>query len=140
MATRNDFRELAKLRLREAEYLYKSGMYDGCAYLCGYVIEFALKARVCKILKLKEYPDKGELGRAFRTHDFEVLKLLAGLQGEISITRNVRLFENWSIVTEWRPEQRYAKPGTYSQARARDILDRIKESPDGVLNWLTKRW
>jgi hypothetical protein len=44
MPTRNDLKELAKLRLAEAETLYHAGYYDGATYLCGYAVEFALKA------------------------------------------------------------------------------------------------
>lgn len=83
--TREDLKKLAKQRLAEAQELYRKGLYDGCAYLCGYVVECALKARICRYLKLKEYPSSGEYGRIFKTHDFELLKLLAGLEGEIAI-------------------------------------------------------
>ncbi|RLC04104.1 MAG: hypothetical protein DRI57_28560 [Deltaproteobacteria bacterium] len=56
MPTRNELKELAKLRLKEAETLFNAGLYDGSAYLCGYVTEFALKARICKLLGIDEYP------------------------------------------------------------------------------------
>ncbi len=42
MATRDQLRELAELRLREAETLFAAELYDGCVYLCGYVVEAAL--------------------------------------------------------------------------------------------------
>ena len=115
-------------------------MYDGCVYLSGYVVEFALKARICTFLNLNEYPETGDLGRIFKTHDFDVLKVLAGFQNEISITKNARLFENWSIATKWKPEQRYSAAGTYSEIEAKGRLSSIKDKPDGVLVWLTKRW
>jgi len=43
MPTRNELKELAKLRLKEAETLFEAELYDGAVYLCGYVIEFALQ-------------------------------------------------------------------------------------------------
>ncbi len=49
MPTRNELKELAKLRLAEAEKLCDAGYYDGAAYLCGYAVEFALKARICRL-------------------------------------------------------------------------------------------
>jgi len=76
--TRNDLKKLARLRLKEAESLYRQGLYDGCVYLCGYVVECALKARICKFLKLSKYPSD-EHGKIFKTHNFGILKLLAGL-------------------------------------------------------------
>jgi hypothetical protein len=115
-------------------------MYDGCVYLSGYVVEFALKARICKILDLEEYPDKGDSGKIFKTHDFEILLLLAGLQKEVSLTKNKALFDNWSTATKWKPEQRYSPAGTHSEIEARDRLSSIKNRPNGVLAWLIKRW
>ena len=140
MPTKSDLKKLAKVRLEEAEHLYRKKLYDGCVYLCGYVIEFALKARICRILKLDDYPEKGEVGRIFKTHDFDVLKLLAGLQDEITITKNKQLFDNWSIATKWKPEQRYSPAGTYNASNAKDILSSIKDKQSGVLTWLSKRW
>jgi HEPN domain-containing protein len=61
MPTRNELKELAQLRLKEAETLFQAGLYDGAAYLCGYVIEFALKAKICKLLGVNEYPMSGKL-------------------------------------------------------------------------------
>ena len=75
--SRNDLKKLAKLRLKEAEHLYRKGLFDGCLYLCGYAIEFALKARICRALKLREYP----VEQYFKTHDRNRLRL-GGLQSE----------------------------------------------------------
>lgn len=81
MATRQELKDLAQLRLREAEALFAAGLYDGCVYMRGYVVELALKACICATLGIAEYPDR----RAhFRTHDFDELRLLAGLEQEMS--------------------------------------------------------
>jgi len=137
--TGNDLKKLARLRLREADSLYQQGFYDGCVYLCGYVVECVLKARICKFLKLSKYPSDGEHGKIFKTHNFGILKLLAGLEGEITITKNKALFENWSTATSWDPEQRYSPAGTSGREEAADILASIKDKPNGVLTWLIKR-
>ncbi|MGC2110733.1 MAG: HEPN domain-containing protein [Candidatus Korobacteraceae bacterium] len=140
MATRQQLQQLAKLRLTEAERLYAGGLHDGATYLCGYVLEFALKARICKLLRLKDYPEKGEIGRLFRTHDFDHLKVLAGLSEEITATKNKELFDNWSIATLWKPEQRYFPKGTADKKKAEEVLASVKGNPNGVLTWLSKRW
>lgn len=137
MPTRVDLKILAKLRLAEAEHLYKKGFYDGCVYLRGYVVEFALKARICKILRLSDYPE--DL-KGFKTHNFDELKVVAGLKEVITIRKNTSLFTNWSTATKWRPEQRYLPLGTFDAKDARDVLSSIKDKPDGVLTWLSKRW
>lgn len=140
MATRQQLQELAHLRLREAEALFDAGLYDGCAYLCGYAVEIALKARICATLDIDAYPDKvGRLTEAFRTHNFDHLKLLAGLERELSPGNPAR-YANWAITSEWTPERRYEPPGTYDRSQARKILDAIVAQPDGVLACISSRW
>jgi hypothetical protein len=137
--TRKDLQELSRLRLLEAQTLYKSRLYDGCVYLAGYAVEFALKARICRLLRVEEYP-AGDLGRSFKVHSLEQLKVLAGLSGEIDVKKNRELFDNWSKAVEWDPEQRYDTPGKYDAGAAKIILDGLTNKPNGVLKWLIKRW
>jgi HEPN domain-containing protein len=125
--TRDDLKKLARLRLKEAEQLYRRGLYDGCVYLCGYVIECALKARICRFLGLTTYPTEGDHGRIFKTHNFGILKLLAGLEREITITKNKVLFENWPAATKWEPDQRYVRAGSSDRKRAAEILASIRD-------------
>jgi len=140
MATRLQLQALAQLRLQEAEALFAAGFYDGCAYLCGYVVEFALKARICATLGLNEYPEKGSrLKDAFRTHDFDDLKLLAGMEHEFSANNPV-LLANWSIASKWKPEQRYEPQGSYDRVAAEAILNAIHTKPDGVLECISLHW
>ena len=136
MATREELRELAGLRLREAQALFAAGLYDGCVYLCGYAVELALKARICAVLDIAEYPEKRQY---FKTHDFDELMLLAGLQREIT-TANAALLQNWSIATQWKPEWRYQPVGTYDRPEAEKVLEAINAEPDGVLKYLARRW
>jgi HEPN domain-containing protein len=42
MATYQQLKDLALLRLREAEALFEAGLYDGAKYLSGYAVELAL--------------------------------------------------------------------------------------------------
>lgn len=140
MATRAELKKLAYLRLKEAEALYRAELYDGVAYLCGYCIEFALKARICKLLGIAEYPDRNDkLKRAYAVHDLNQLLLLAGLQPRVG-PANPELFEKWSIAAEWRPERRYDPPGTFTKRMAHDLLEAIRSRRNGVLTWLVKRW
>ena len=137
MPSRSELKQLARVKLREAEHLYDGGHYDGCAYLCGYVVELALKARICRVLGVTEYPEQP----FFKTHNFKTLKLLAGLEerlvgGKVS----PQLLINWSFVIQWSPELRYAPPGTHSPAQALQLLNAIRDPQEGVFTWLAKRW
>ena len=135
MATRQDLQALARLRLREAEALFEANFFDGCAYLCGYVVELALKAKICATLGLDEYPEQGRLKNAFWTHDFDDLRLLAGMKHEFSAS-HPDLLANWSIASKWKPEQRYEPEGTYDRTSAEEMLNAIRATPDGVLECL----
>ena len=138
--TRKDLQELSRLRLKEAEALYKAHFYDGSVYLAGYAVELALKARICRILHLREYPLSGDLGKAFKIHNLEHLRVLSGLSAEIDVSKNKDLFDNWSIAVAWNPEQRYEPRGKYDASKAKIILTSLTSKPNGVLTWLTKRW
>lgn len=135
---REQLQQLARLRLREAEALYQAGLYDGCVYLAGYAVELALKARICRLLGLKNYPL--EPAQAFKIHDLEQLTILAGLSTQIDATKNLDLFNNWSHAIKWNPEQRYEASGKYDAVTAKLLLDSIRSKPNGVLTWLSKRW
>lgn len=145
MATREQLRALALLRLREAEALFDAELYDGCAYLCGYVVELAMKARVCATLGVEEYPEKigeakrGRLIEAFRTHDFDELRLLAGMQND-PVTTTPSFLTNWSIAISWKPERRYQPEGSYNRGSALEILEAIRKQPDGILACISLRW
>ncbi len=140
MANRQQLRDLARIKLTEAEALYDAGLFDGCVYLCGYVVELALKARVCATLGVSEYPERGSrLKDGFRTHDFDDLKLLAGMETEL-LGNRPELLSNWSVATKWKPESRYEPPGSYDEVRAKEILDAIRNKPNGVLECISSRW
>ena len=82
----SDLRNIAKGRLKDAEVLYASGRYDGAIYLCGYAIEVMLKARICRVLKWPGYPETNrefERFQSFRTHDFDALLRLSGIENKI---------------------------------------------------------
>ena len=50
------------------------------AYHLGYALEFALKACICKHLNQITYPSRGEDGKFFKSHNFQRLYMLSGLQ------------------------------------------------------------
>ncbi|MCB0065385.1 MAG: HEPN domain-containing protein [Caldilineaceae bacterium] len=73
-----------KARLEDAEVLLAANRYDGAMYLCGYAVELALKARICRTLKWAGYPStrkEFEGYQSLRTHDLKVLLHLSGNVG-----------------------------------------------------------
>ena len=97
--------------------LSRGRKYDGAAYLCGYVAELALKARICKTLGWTEYRT-AEKFRSFRTHDLGTLLLLSGVEAKIMLRHVVA----WSDVRRWTPETRYGPVGTTHKAVAENVI------------------
>ena len=106
----------AALRLRDAEVLFNNGQYDGAAYLCGYAVEFALKARICDTLNIMTYPDHIA---GLKTHKLETLLLLTGQESAIK----QHAFSDWLFVVQnWQPEIRYRAAGTLLSADVQNLL------------------
>ena len=139
MPTRTDLKKLAFLKLQEAEALYDVGLYHGAAYLCGYVIELALKARICRLLDVPEYPATGKLRPVYAVHDLNQLLLLAGLKRKLDLSSKP-LFEYWSTAVPWTPDRRYEPIGSISRKDAQEILTAIRDRKDGIFRWLKKYW
>ena len=135
MATRKQLKHLALLRRRETQVLYEAELYDGSRYLAGYVLELALKARICRVLDFEEYPDFGEFRRLYASHDLEQLLKLSGLSRKLSLQEK-KLFDSWSTAALWKPERRYDVPGTAKRDDVRDILEAVDE----VFRWIKKYW
>lgn len=122
MLTRTELRNIARGRLRDAETLLQSRRYDGAIYLCGYAVEIALKARICRSLGWSGYPSTNrdfQNYQSFRTHDLDTLLHLSGLEARIK----QHYLAEWSAVATWEPEVRYRPIGNASVRAARSMVD-----------------
>jgi HEPN domain-containing protein len=111
MITVADLRKLARARLKDARSLLSAKRFDGAIYIGGYVVEIALKARICRTLRWTEFPEtrkEFESLTTFRTHDPDVLLALSGREQR---TKTSHLAE-WSVLGTWEPEARYRKVGS----------------------------
>ena len=79
---RSDFQELAEDHLRHAKALLDAGLYSGAYYMCGYVIECALKACICKKTNQFDFHPSPDESRAAWSHDFGKLSRAAKLESE----------------------------------------------------------
>jgi hypothetical protein len=117
-----DLRSISKARLRDAAVLLRSTRYDGAVYLCGYVVEIALKARICRTLGWMGYPStKGEFQnlQTFKTHDLDILLRLSGVETKIK----AKYLAEWSAVAAWDPEVRYKQIGTATRQDSLMMMD-----------------
>ena len=102
----DDLLAIARARLDDVEVLLENDRADGAEYLCGYAIELALKARICRTLNWTGFPQtrkEFENFASFKTHKLEVLLSLSGQEQRI---KTDHLWE-WSAVEKWDPEARY---------------------------------
>jgi HEPN domain-containing protein len=132
---------LANLRLKEAKALYDRKLYDGACYLAGYVVELALKARICKLLDV-DYPDTGDLSKIFKTHNCDSLLVLSGLRKKFDDeeSSNTVFKTNWSLATKIKPEFRYQRIGPNPKTETEEIIKALEDPNDGVFTWIKKRW
>ena len=107
---RDDFKQIAKIRLKEAKTLLSNGNYDGAYYLCGYVVECGLKACIAKKTKRYDFPDIKTVGDSY-THRIEELIGVAGLKQDLQneINRSRRFAVNWTVVKDWKEVSRYER-------------------------------
>ncbi|HEV8552517.1 MAG TPA: HEPN domain-containing protein [Casimicrobiaceae bacterium] len=122
MLPTQEVRRIAAARLSDAKVLFAAKRYDGAVYLCGYAVELALKARICKTLKWTGYPESNkefETLKSFKVHDLDVLLRLTGRERVIKTT----LFVEWSAVAAWNPEARYKPIGSANASDAQLMLD-----------------
>ena len=102
----SELKRISRARFKDATVLYQSRRYDGAMYICGYAVEIALKARICKTLGWACYPStKTEFKgyTKFRTHDFDRLIKLSGVEVKIK----TKYLAEWSLVAKWNPGARY---------------------------------
>ena len=135
---RNDFQQIANIRLKEARTLLRNQNYDGAYYLSGYVVECALKACISKNTKRYDFPDDKTV-RSSYTHNIEQLVGVAGLKADLLIrTRaNPQFAVNWATVKDWDEDSRYER---HNYRNARDLYSAIVGRQNGVLKWIRQHW
>jgi len=121
MIVTNDLKSTARARLRDAEVLLKAKRFDGAFYLCGYAVELALKARICRTLKWPGFPETNkefEGLQSIKTHDLEILLRFSGVEDRVK----TKYFAEWSQVLDWNPQKRYQSSGQTTSQQATDMV------------------
>jgi hypothetical protein len=118
---RGDFQQLAEEHLRHAKALLDAGLYSGAYYMCGYVVECALKACICRKTNQFDFYPKPTVSRDAWSHEFEKLIALADLGPKIDQERrnDNRLEVNWRTVGDWEPKSRYDQ---HPKQEAEDLM------------------
>jgi hypothetical protein len=135
---RNDLRQLARIRLKEARALIEGKCFDGAYYLCGYAVECGLKACVAKLTRRSEFPDLEKV-KASYTHNLDNLVRQAGLeptrQAEAASDPDFDL--NWTVTKDCSEKARYVQ---HDERKARDLYRAVTDRQHGVMRWIRKQW
>src|SRR3989304_6222958 len=118
--------DIARARIEDAQALLTAGRFDGATYLCGYAVEVALNARICRTLNWTEFPSTGgefQAYRSFQSHDLDVLLRLSG-QGPRIMQNH---FPLWNAVARWTVESRYNAVGAVQQPGAMAMIQAAEE-------------
>ena len=135
MATSEDFKTIAKRRLKTAEVLISNQEWGMAAYIMGFVLECILKASACKALNLATYPEieknkNQQIASYFRTHNFDMLLIVSGTSDIFDLSGEGA--SSWSGFT-----QEYTKIGKWTDIRY-DVLSQFDEGlVKSLYNFLT---
>ena len=122
MISRAELRQISRERLKDARVLLRAGRFDGAIYLGGYVVEVALKERVCRTLRWTGFPqtrNEFQNYQTFKTHNLDVLLSLSGVETLVK----TKYLAEWSAAAAWDPEARYNPIGSASRADAELLVE-----------------
>lgn len=117
---------LSRARLEDTKALLAADRFDGATYLCGYAVELALKARICRVLNWPEFPATGgefQAYRSFQTHELDVLLRLSGQEARVKQNH----FALWNTAASWKVESRYNVVGTAQRADAAAMIHAVDQ-------------
>lgn len=139
MLKKKELQKLSNRKLEELKKLYYARFYDSVVSQSGLVVEYALKASICKKIKKDVYP---ECEKRYRVHESEKLIDLANLRGELEKekTNNLEFFVSWSLLSKWSINFRYKPVGSSNEKESKDYIDALDNPKGGVHPWISKHW
>jgi hypothetical protein len=120
MSPAEELRQNALSKIQSARALLSAEKYDEAAYLAGYGVEFALKARFCTRNKLTKFPNTLKEAKAMGVGDVwgHDLRALLKLSDGHQIAQNSMFHIDWAKAMDWDSQQRYEPLGTTNKTRA----------------------
>jgi hypothetical protein len=114
-------------------------LYSGAYYMCGYVVECALKACVCKRTNQFDFSAHPDVARKAWSHRFANLVELSGLEEEFKAARrtDVALDLKWRSVDDWSESSRY-EPRDRDEAE--ELFAAVSDPDHGVLACIKRFW
>ena len=149
LLTPNDLKHFMKRHLVAAQILKREEKYGMVAYHLGYALEFALKACVCKHLSQTTYPSQGDDGRFFKSHSFQRLYMLSGLQnlfdrGKLhgglydSFTQEY-IGEDWTKMRYDRKTQKYLSDKRVVKRLYNTLVGHGRSAPKSIIGIISRQ-
>ncbi len=150
MANRDSFKQVARARIRTLNILMKEEDWEGAAYIMGHVLECALKALICRTLRLESYPtekDQPKIAALFLNHEFQALLKISGMENVFSDRGPKAIWQNWSDFTiefpgNWtlmRYEPNKA-PRNWDDLKVKGLYTNLMGKPNGIVTQIKRRW
>ena len=100
---RRDFQRLARMRLRDARVLIRSGNLEAAYYLTGLAVECAVKACIAKNTRRYDFPPNQNAIKEIYTHDLAKLIRAAKLETALDTDRkgNILFKNKWDVLKDW---------------------------------------
>lgn len=134
---RNELKRMADWKLKEIKLMHENGFFDSSVSNSGYVVEFGLKAAICKKIK-RDYPENY---LKYKKHNPDQLVNLAGLKKALKEEKkNVNFMVNWSLISRWSVNFRYKPIGTNSEETSIGYINALEAEDGGVYTWIKKVW
>ena len=154
MNSSQEIKDLAYLRLSEAEILCDKGKYDGAFYLAGYSVELMLKAKICDHFRIDNLFNKQEcsiqgisdLRKVVETHDINLLLIFSGLEEKFreAKLRNAKLRKayrfftaNTGDKTDWNEQVRYLPINSKTENDVKEFISLLRNE-EGLLKWIAQ--
>src|SRR5271154_5522176 len=108
--TRTDFQRLARIRLRDARVLLRTGNHEGAYYFTGLAVECGLKSAIARKTRRHDFPPEPKIISKIYVHDLNTLLAAAGLVTALNTAAKTdpALKANWALVKDWTNESRYS--------------------------------
>ena len=145
-------KEITYARIKSAKYLIDRKDWQGSAQMMGLALECALKACICRSLRIPSYPETHkdkQVPSFFMTHRFDRLLLLSGLSDIFNASGlNPTSFRNWGDFTiyfqgDWI-EMRYdpASKCPFDEPTTKNLYQYIYRDKNSIIKTISnkKRW
>lgn len=136
---------IAKKRLKTSITLMETGDWEMAVYMMGYTLECALKATICKRLRLTKYPEDkiSDIKSFFMTHSFDRLLIVSGMEDLFSDRGPADVWYHWGqFIANYQGEwtaMRY-ETSSLSEKKVKTLYTHLTHTKHGILTKIKKRW